>query len=476
MNAERFRVEKDFLGEVLVPKDAYYGAETVRALENFRISGLRFPHAFIRALAMVKACASLANMSLGLLDKKRGEAIYFAAIEVVEGRMDEHFPIDVIQTGSGTSINMNMNEVIANRAAEMLGGEKGDKSLIHPNDHVNMGQSSNDVVPTAIRVAAAEEINKKLIPSLEKMIRALELKSEEFRGVVKSGRTHLRDAVPVTLGQEFSGYAEMMRKGLSSIVRASEGLLELPIGGTATGTGLNTHPEFGKKVAEYLSEKIGLQFKITNNRFEAMGSQGAVLEVSASLRTVALNLLKICNDLRLLSSGPNTGLNEIEIPPVQPGSSIMPGKVNPVIIEAAMLASCLVIGNDTAIVEASRVGELELNLGNPLIAYLLLQSIEVLSNALDVLSEKALRGIRANIDKCRHYAERSTALITVAAPLIGYDKAAEILARAQREGITIKELLVNTGYLDRGTAEKIFDVEKMSGGGLIIPSSFRKEE
>ncbi|MEM2080517.1 MAG: lyase family protein, partial [Nitrososphaerota archaeon] len=266
------------------------------------------------------------------------------------------------------------------------------------------------------------------------------------------------------------------RKGLSSIVRASEGLLELPIGGTATGTGLNTHPEFGKKVAEYLSEKIGLQFKITNNRFEAMGSQGAVLEVSASLRTVALNLLKICNDLRLLSSGPNTGLNEIEIPPVQPGSSIMPGKVNPVIIEAAMLASCLVIGNDTAIVEASRVGELELNLGNPLIAYLLLQSIEVLSNALDVLSEKALRGIRANIDKCRHYAERSTALITVAAPLIGYDKAAEILARAQREGITIKELLVDTGYLDRGTAEKIFDVEKMSRGGLIIPSSFRKEE
>ncbi len=473
--SEGFRVEKDALGEVLVPIDAYYGAETVRALENFRISGLRFPRAFIRALGLIKACASLANMDLGLLDQRIGRAIHQAAMEVAEGKMDEHFLVDVIQTGSGTSINMNMNEVIAYRAAEILGGKRGDKSLVHPNDHVNMGQSSNDVVPSAIRVAAAEEISRRLIPSIQKIIRVLEAKAEEFRDVVKSGRTHLRDAVPVTLGQEFSGYVEMMRKGLSSVVRIYEGLLELPIGGTATGTGLNTHPEFGKKVVEYLSEVIGLRFRLANNRFEAMGSQTVVLEASASLRTVALSLLKICNDLRLMSSGPNTGLYEVELPAVQPGSSIMPGKVNPVIIEAAMLTSCLVIGNDAAIVEASRIGELELNLGNPLIGYLILQSINVLSNALEVLSEKALRGIRANIDRCRRYAESSTALVTVVAPLIGYDRAAELLTRAEREGRSIRELLIELGYLSAEIVDKVFDVHKMTKGGFIIQDTFKKQ-
>jgi len=472
--SEKFRVERDAFGEVLVPRDAYYGAETVRALENFRISGLRFPRSFIRALGLIKACASLANMEFGLLDRGIGRAIQRAAMEVAEGRLDEHFPVDVIQTGSGTSINMNMNEVIANRAAEILGGERGDKSLVHPNDHVNMGQSSNDVVPSAIRVAAAEEINKRLIPSIEKLIRILDAKAEEFRDVVKSGRTHLRDAVPVTLGQEFSGYAEMMRKCLSSIMKASEELLELPIGGTATGTGLNTHPEFGKKVVEYLSELAGLRFRVARNRFEAMGSQTVILGASASLRTLALSLLKICNDIRLISSGPNTGLNEVELPAVQPGSSIMPGKVNPVIVEAAMLASCLVIGNDAAIVEASRVGELELNLGYPLIGYLVLQSIEVMSNTLEALSEKALKGIKANVNKCRLYAESSTALVTVAAPLIGYDRAAELLARTEREGRSIRELLVEMGYLDAETADKVFDVYKMAKGGFIIKENLKK--
>jgi len=472
--SRRFRVERDALGEVSVPIEAYYGAETARALENFRISGLRFPRPFIRALGLIKASASTVNVSLGLLDRRIGDAIYQAAMEVVEGRMDEHFPVDVIQTGSGTSINMNMNEVVANRAAEILGGEKGDKSLVHPNDHVNMGQSSNDVIPSALRIAAAEEISRRLLPSIEKIIRVLDDKAEEFRDVVKSGRTHLRDAVPVTLGQEFSGYAEMMRKGLSSIVRTLDGLLELPIGGTATGTGLNTHPDFGRKVVEHLSEKTGLRFRVASNRFEAMGSQAAILEVSASLRTIAYCLLKICNDLRLLSSGPNTGLNEVEVPAVQPGSSIMPGKVNPVIIEAAMLASCLVIGNDAAIAEASRIGELELNLGYPLIAYLLLQSINVLSNTLESLSEKALKGVKANIDKCRQYAESSTALVTVAAPLIGHDKAAQVLERAQREGRTIREILVEMGYLDSETADKVFDVQRMVRGGFVVQDVLKR--
>jgi len=266
----------------------------------------------------------------------------------------------------------------------------------------------------------------------------------------------------------------MMRKCLSSVMKASEGLLELPIGGTATGTGLNTHPEFGKKVVEYLSEMVGLRFRIAQNRFEAMGSQTVILGVSASLKTLALSLLKICNDIRLISSGPNTGLNEVELPAVQPGSSIMPGKVNPVIVEAAMLASCLVIGNDAAIVEASRVGELELNLGYPLIGYLVLQSIEALSNALEVLSEKALKGVKANVDRCRHYAESSTALVTVAAPLIGYDKAAELLVRAEREGRSIRELLVEMGYLDAETADKVFNVYKMAKGGFIIRENLKK--
>ncbi len=475
MNDNGYRLERDALGEVKVPIDAYYGAETSRAIENFRISGIRFPRAFIRALALIKAGASLANMSLGLLDRKIGEAIYRASMEVAEGKMDEHFPIDVIQTGSGTSINMNMNEVVAYRATELLGGRRGDKSLIHPNDHVNMGQSSNDVIPTAIRVAAAEEIHRRLIPSLEKLVSILESKSEELGEVVKSGRTHLRDAVPITLGQEFSGYAEMIRKDLSGIVNASEELLELPIGGTAIGTGLNTHPDFGKKVAEYLANWTGLGFRVARNRFAAIGSQDSILSVSASLRRIAVSLLKICNDLRLLSSGPNTGLNEIEIPPAQPGSSIMPGKVNPVILEATMLASCLVIGNDVAIVEASRIGELELNLGNPLIAYLLLQSIDVLSNAINIMCEKTLLGIKANFERCKQYAEASTALITVVAPLIGHDKAAELLSRALMEKRPIKELLLEMGYLDEELIKKIFDVLKMTRGGLIVREALRGE-
>jgi|FaiFalFF_MnMetaG_3_1042247.scaffolds.fasta_scaffold00612_14 fumarate hydratase class II len=461
-----YRVERDTMGEMMVPHTAYYGAQTARALENFRFSGLRMPRQFIHALGLIKAGAAKANMELGLLPRHIGEAIYMAALEVAEGLHDDQFVVDVFQTGSGTSTNMNANEVIANRAAEIIGGKRGDKGLVHPNDHVNMCQSTNDVIPTAIRVAAASAVYKTLLKKLDLLASTLELKSQEFRDVVKSGRTHLQDALPVTLGQEFSGYAEMIRKAVLRVRRAAEALLELPIGGTAVGTGLNAHPEFAPRVVKFLSERTDIPFVTARNRFEAMGTQDACVEVSGALRVVAGSILKICNDLRLLSSGPVTGFGEIEIPAVQPGSSIMPGKVNPVILEASMLAACMVIGYDAAIFEASRLGELELNMGNPLIAYCLIGSIELLSNTASALSEKVVPGITANRERCLLYAESSPSIITVLAPLIGYDRAAEVAKRALAERRPIKDIVVELGYLSREKVEKVFNVRRMTEGGI----------
>lgn len=461
-----YRVERDTMGEMLVPSSAYYGAQTARALDNFKFSSARMPRQFIHALGLIKAGAAKANTELGLLPKHIGEAIYLAALEVADGLYDDQFVVDVFQTGSGTSTNMNANEVIAARAAEILGGSRGDKGLVHPNDHVNMCQSTNDVIPTAIRVAAATMIYRTLLKKLDLLASTLELKAQEFRDVVKSGRTHLQDALPVTLGQEFSGYAEMMRKAVLRTRRTAEALLELQIGGTAVGTGMNAHPEFAPRVVKFLSERTEIPFVTARNRFEAMGTQDACVEVSGELRVVAGSILKICNDLRLLSSGPVTGFGEIEIPPVQPGSSIMPGKVNPVIVEATMLAACMIIGYDAAIFEASRLGELELNMGNPLIAYCLLGSIELLCNMSSALSDKVVPGITVNRERCLTYAESSPATITVLAPLIGYDKAAEVAKKALAERRSIKEIVIELGYMSKDEVEKIFDVRRMTQGGI----------
>lgn len=462
-----YRIESDTLGEMRVPADALYGAQTARAVDNFPISGLTFQRPFIRALGLIKLAAAEANMELGLLDRKIGDAIAKAALEVAEGLHDRHFVVDIFQTGSATSTNMNANEVIANRALEILGLSRGDKKTVHPNDHVNMAQSTNDVIPTAMNVAAVEEIVKKLLPALELLQNELAKKASEFSEYVKAGRTHFQDAVPVTFGQEFSGYATMIKKSIRRVVNALDSLYELPIGGTAVGTGLNAHPEFGSKVVSKLSKLTGLSFRVAENRFEAMGTRDCCLEVSAALRSTAVSLLKICNDLRILSSGPNTGIAEIELPAVQPGSSIMPGKVNPVIVESAMLAAAQVIGYDRAIEEACRLGELELNMGFPLIAYDLLQSIEILANTCTNLAVKCIRGITVNVEKAKKMAESSPALVTVVAPKIGYDKAARIAKKMLAENKTIKQALVEEGIFKPEEVDKVIDLLKITKGGLM---------
>jgi fumarate hydratase class II len=463
---EKFRVENDTMGSVKVPASAYYGAETQRALENFRISGLVFPRIFIRALGIVKKASAEVNVKLGILDHKKGEAISKAAEEVANSRFDDQFILDIFQTGSGTSTNMNVNEVIANRAIELLGGMKGDKTLVHPNDHVNMSQSSNDVFPTAIHVSAVEATLNRLVPALKRLLTALEEKSKQFANVVKPGRTHLRDAVPVTLGQEFGGYATMISNGIDRIERAKESLLELAIGGTATGTGLNAPAEFGKLVVERICEMTGLNFVPSRNKFEALQGRDAAVEMSAAIRGVAVSLMKISNDLRLLSSGPTTGFGEIELPAVQPGSSIMPGKVNPVIPESVNMVCAQIIGNDVAITVGAQAGTLELNTMMPLIAYDLLQSIEIEANAASILADRCVSGIEANRERCAELAEKSYALATVIAPSIGYDRAAKIVKKAQEEHKTIREAMIEDG-IPKDEVSRILDLKKMTEGGIL---------
>jgi fumarate hydratase class II len=456
------RVERDSMGEMVVPAAAYYGAQTARAALNFPISGLRFGRRFIRALALVKRAAARANIDLGLLEARIGDAIIRAADEVAAGTFDEQFVVDVFQTGSGTSTNMNANEVIANRAVELLGGRRGDKTLVHPNDHVNMGQSTNDTFPTAIHVAALEGIESALVPALSALADAFEKKSGEFAEVVKAARTHLQDAVPITLGQEFSGYAAVVRQGIARIQACKPRLGELPLGGTAVGTGLNAHPRFAELAIAELSLVTGIAFARAHDAFEAMQNRDACVETSGALKTIAVGLLKITNDLRLLASGPRAGLAEIELPAVQPGSSIMPGKINPVIPEALNMVAAKVIGNDSTITVAGLNGSLDLNVMMPVIAHALVESIEISATACRVLAEKCVAGIEANAARCRAYAESSVALVTVLAPTIGYDRAAAAAKRVLGEGKTVREVLLEEQLVAASELDRVLDLLRLA--------------
>jgi len=460
------RIERDSMGEMLVPANAYYGAQTARAVENFPISGLRFSRAFIAALGTIKAACARVNMELGLLERKIGDAIVRAAEEVAAGKLDDEFPIDIFQTGSGTSTNMNANEVIANRALELLGAKRGDKSVVHPNDHVNMGQSTNDVFPTAVHVAAYAQIRAALLPGLEELAAAFEDRATAFADVVKSARTHLQDAVPITLGQEFGGYASVVRHGVARVQATLPHLGELPIGGTAAGTGINAPPGFGARVAAELARVTGIPFVQAPNLFEAMQNRDAAVEVSGALRAVAVGLLiKVANDLRLLTSGGRTGLNEIELPATQPGSSIMPGKVNPVIAEAMNQVGALVIGHDATVAVAGMNGNLDLNVMMPVIAHALLESIGVMANACRVFAAKCVRGIKPNVEVCRRYAELTGQLVTAIAPVVGYDRAAEIYKQALKRDVSIRQILEDDKILPKEEITRLLDLRKLADGG-----------
>jgi len=459
------RIERDSMGEMAVPADAYYGAQTARAVENFPISGLRFARSFIQALGTIKAACARVNADLGLLGPREAEAIIRAAMEVAEGRLDREFVVDVFQTGSGTSTNMNANEVITNRALELLGEARGQRARIHPNDHVNMGQSTNDVFPTAIHVAAYGEISHALLPALEELAAAFEERAAAFVDVVKAGRTHLQDAVPMTLGQEFGGYASVVRHGIARVRATLTHLAELPIGGTALGTGINAPPGFGERVTAELARRTGLPLVPAPDRFEAMQNRDAAVETSGALRTLAVGLMKIANDLRLLTSGARTGLNEIELPATQPGSSIMPGKVNPVIPEAVNQVAALVIGHDATIAIAGMNGNLDLNVMMPVIAHALLESIAITAAAARVFSAKCVCGIRANVERCRQYAELTGQLVTAIAPVVGYDRAAEIYKKAVARDLPIRQVLAEDGVLPPAEIDRLLDLHALARGG-----------
>lgn len=455
------RSEEDALGTVLVPEKAYYGAQTHRALENFPVSGLTFPPSFIRALGLVKKSAAVVNRGLGLLDERIADAVARAAQEVADGRLDDQFMLDVFQTGSGTSTNMNANEVIAGRANEILTGRRGGKTPVHPNDHVNKGQSSNDVIPTVIHVAALVSIRRRLIPALEELGRSLREKSQEFRDVLKIGRTHLQDAVPISLGQEFSGYARQVELGIERLKGTEGALSELALGGTAVGTGINTHPEFARRVIEIISRETGCPFAEAENHFEAQAAQDAAVQTSGALKTVAVSLVKIANDLRWLASGPRCGLGEINLPSLQPGSSIMPGKVNPVIPEVVLQVAAQVIGNDAAIAFAAQAGYFELNTMLPVIAHNLLQSIGLLASTGSVFASKCIRGISANREKCASNIEKSLALSTYLVPEIGYDRASAVAKEAFRTGKSIREVVVGSGLMTEEKLNELFKAIKI---------------
>ncbi|NVL90096.1 MAG: class II fumarate hydratase [Desulfobacterales bacterium] len=458
----KFRTERDTMGEVQVPADAYYGAQTQRAVENFPISGIRFPRVFIRALGLIKKYAARVNEDLGLLDAQLAKPIITAADEVAAGKMDEQFVVDIFQTGSGTSTNMNANEVIATRANELITGNRETKNTVHPNDHVNMGQSSNDVIPTAIHIAALTSIAEELIPALEILCESLRNKSEAFDGIVKVGRTHLQDAVPIRLGQEFSGYAHQVRLGIKRVEAVKGSLSELALGGTALGTGLNTHREFAPRVIDLISQETGREFKEAENRFEAQAAQDAAVETSGALKTVAVSLMKIANDIRWLSSGPKCGLGEINLPALQPGSSIMPGKVNPVIPESVIQVAAQVIGNDMTITMGGQGGNLDLNVMLPVIAHNLLQSIAILCSAAKIFAEKCINNITADEEKCRAFIENSLAMCTALAPVIGYEKAADIAEKAHKTGKTVREVAIKAKVLPEEELVKLLDPIKMT--------------
>ncbi len=456
------RKEQDSMGDMLVPDDAYYGAQTQRAVENFPISGIPISKSMIQALGKIKRSAAIVNNELGLLDGERKNAIVQAADEIIEGKFYSQFPIDVYQTGSGTSSNMNCNEILSNRASEIMGGVIGAKDPVHPNDHVNLGQSSNDVIPTAIHIAANTMLEEELLPALQKLADELDKKATEFSDIVKIGRTHLQDATPITLGQEFSGYTQMVKNGIKRIQNAQGFLSELAIGGTAVGTGINTKAQFGSLVAKEISRFTGISFIEASNHFEAQGAQDAAVETSGALKTIAVSLSKVANDIRWLGSGPRAGLGELILPAVQPGSSIMPGKTNPVICEAMIQGCAQVIGNDMTITIGGQGGVFELNLMLPLIAHNLTNSITILSNSTNIFTEKLITGLKANKEKCAGYIEGSLAMCTSLAPVIGYDKAAQIAYKAFNSGKTVREIAMEDNVLDKDKLDEILDPKSMT--------------
>ena len=461
-----FRTEKDTMGEVRVPAEALYGAQTQRAVETFPISGLRFSREFVRALGLIKLAAAKANASLGLLDNKLSEAIGQAAQEVVDGKLDRHFVLDIFQTGSGTSTNMNANEVISNRAIQILGGVIGSKKPVHPNDHVNLGQSSNDVIPSAIHVAAMESIETALIPALKKLQTALAAKAVEFDSIVKIGRTHLQDATPIRLGQEFGGYARQIELGIRRLEKLKDTLGELALGGTAVGTGINTDPGFAARAIEHLSQLTGLHFEEAKNHFEAESAKDAVVEASGVLKTIAVSLTKIANDTRWLASGPRCGIGEIRLPDTQPGSSIMPGKVNPVIAESVLMVAAQVIGNDAAITVGGMGSVFELNLMMPVMAHNLLESIRLLASAANNFTERCVSGIVADVERCREMIEKSLAMCTALAPEIGYDAAAAIAKESYATGKTVRQIAMEKKILPPERLNEILDPMRMTEPGF----------
>ena len=458
----RFRIERDTMGEVQVPADVYYGAQTQRAVQNFPASGLRFPRVFVRALGLIKKYAAQVNADLGLLDPKHAKAIVAAADEVAVGTMDEQFVVDLFQTGSGTSTNMNANEVIATRANELLTGKRDSKDPVHPNDHVNMGQSSNDVIPTAVHIAALCSIHMDLVPSLETLRESLRQKAEAFDSIVKIGRTHLQDAVPIRLGQEFGGYAHQVELSIRRLQGPRRSLSALALGGTAVGTGLNTHPEFASRVIALISQETGCQFAEAENHFEAQASQDASVETGGILKTIAVSLMKIADDVRWLSSGPRCGLGEIDLPALQPGSSIMPGKVNPVIAESVIQVAAQVIGNDATITMSGQVGSFELSVMLPVVSHNLLQSIRILSLASRNFAEKCINGITANEATCSDFVENSLALATALVPAIGYENAAAIAHEAHTAGKTVRDVAMKKEVLPEAQLRELLDPARMT--------------
>ena len=460
-----FRIEKDTMGEIEVPSDRYWGAQTQRSLQNFKIGGEQFPRGFIRAYGLVKQVAAEVNNEIGVLDKDLAKTIGEAAQEVIDGKLDDHFPLVVWQTGSGTQTNMNFNEVIANRAIEMSGGEMGSKTPVHPNDHVNKSQSTNDTFPSAINIAAAMQINEHLLPKVKGLRDAFTAKAEEFSKIVKLGRTHLQDATPLTLGQEFSGYASQLDHALTAVENALPHLYELAWGGTAVGTGLNAPEGYAEKVADRIAEETGLPFKTAPNKFEAMGAHDSAVEMSGALKTMAASLNKIANDIRWLASGPRSGIGEISLPSNEPGSSIMPGKVNPTQAEAITMVAAQVMGNDTTLTVAGASGNFELNVFRPVIAFNLLQSVKLLGDAADSFSVNCVAGIEPNLERIDGNLRNSLMLVTALTPHIGYDKAAEVAKKAHADNSTLRDTIEKLGYM----SGEEFD-EKVKPEEMVSPT------
>ncbi len=458
-----FRIEKDSLGEVKVPADALYGAQTQRAVENFPVSGIRFPRVFIRSLGLIKAIAAEVNAGLGLLDARIAQAIHQAALEVADGAWDDQFPLDVFQTGSGTSTNMNANEVIATRAGQILGDAD---TKIHPNNHVNMGQSSNDVIPATIHVSACIAVTEALLPAFRHLHSMLKRRESEFHGIVKTGRTHLMDAMPVTLGQEIGGWAYQVEQSIERIEATLPRLHRLAIGGTAVGTGINAPKDFGRIVASRLAGRTKLPFAEAENHFAAQAAMDSAVELSGQLKASASSFMKLANDLRWMNSGPIAGLGEISLPALQPGSSIMPGKVNPVMCEMMMMVAAQVTGNDAAITIANQQGNFELNVMLPVIAHNLLQSITLLGNAARLLADKAIAGFTVNRERIAELLDKNPILVTALNPVIGYDKAAQVAKKAYAEGRSLKKVAAEMTGLSEKELEKLLDPRKMTEGGL----------